>query len=324
MAIVVTAVVAQFGAYYKPGSDNAKTLRSVLYNGIETAQYFQERPTEDTIWRGNLASMGRVIQPFQKTYTPIADITFTPNSFSLFKLKIDQSVQPDDIEPTYLGFLADKDTADRKQWPLIRYIIEEHLKLKRDEDLEQNEYFDGEFVAPVDGVAGAAGTAMDGIRKVIAGYNTAGRTNLGNGAIAMGAIAADEKDFCTQVEEFVEAIPKAFRKKIKYVFMNDELYLRYKKGKEAKYNMNNTLDANLETIKLFPNITVVGLLSHGESELIWTSIPVNMIRPVKKQKAGQEFEVEGAKRTVDIYTDWWEALNFEVPEFIFHNEHDLD
>src|SRR5437868_454095 len=113
MAIIVTDVVAQFGAFYKPGSDNAKNLRSVLYNGIETAKYFQDRPTEDTIWRGNLASLDRVVQPFQKAFTPISDITFTPNQFDLFKLKIDLNIDPDDIEATYLGFLANVETADR-------------------------------------------------------------------------------------------------------------------------------------------------------------------------------------------------------------------
>jgi hypothetical protein len=34
-------------------------------------------------------------------------------------------------------------------------------------------------------------------------------------------------------------------------------------------------------------------------------------------------KVESAKRAVDLMTDWWEALNFEVPEFIFTNDQDL-
>jgi hypothetical protein len=64
----------------------------------------------------------------------------------------------------------------------------------------------GVYAAPANGVAGAAGTAMNGLRKVIRGYNTGGRTNLGNGAIATGAFAADPVDWCTQVEEFVRAM----------------------------------------------------------------------------------------------------------------------
>jgi hypothetical protein len=34
-------------------------------------------------------------------------------------------------------------------------------------------------------------------------------------------------------------------------------------------------------------------------------------------------KIESLKREVFLYTDWWEALNFEVPEFIFHNDQDL-
>jgi hypothetical protein len=33
--------------------------------------------------------------------------------------------------------------------------------------------------------------------------------------------------------------------------------------------------------------------------------------------------VESAKRVVSAYTDWWEVLNFEVPEFVFTNDQDL-
>jgi len=49
MSINVTDVVTQFGAFYKPGSDNQKNLRNMIYKAVETAQYFQNRPTDDTI-----------------------------------------------------------------------------------------------------------------------------------------------------------------------------------------------------------------------------------------------------------------------------------
>ncbi len=325
MAIDVSAVVGQFGAYYVAGSANQANLRNMLYKAVETAQYFSNRPTSDTIWRGTQASLDRVIQPFQKAYTPIGTITFKPNQFPLFNIKIDKDETPDDLEPTYEGFLADVADNERANWPFVRWFAENHVLPRKDQDLEVNEYFSGVFATPTPGTAGNAGTSMDGIRKVIRGYNTAARTNLGNGAIATGVAATSDSDFCEQVEGFVDGIPSLFRKQLDYIFMAPELYIKYKRGKVKKYGLqiNYTSGSDKTNIEDYQNIQVIGLESHTGSGLIWTSLPTNRIRPIKKAALADTLKIESAKRTVSLYTNWWEALNFEVPEFIFHNDQDL-
>ncbi|HEU4634346.1 MAG TPA: hypothetical protein VFS22_10190 [Flavisolibacter sp.] len=324
MSLEVAQIVAQWGAYYKPGSDNEKNLRNMLYKPSETAAFFAPRPTSDTIYRGTLATLNRIVQPFQKAYTPIGEFNFQPNEFALYKLKIDMQEDPDDLEQSYLGFLADLPEADRSKWPFVRWAVENHIKPKRDEDLEENEYFAGEYAAPAAGIAGAAGTAMNGLRKVIRGYNTAGRTNLGDGAIVTGPAAADPSDWCTQVEEFVRSIPRLFRGKIDKVFMDPDLELKFRDGKDAKYNMQYAKEADLLTINKFPHIKVQGLESHAGSNLIWATIPANRVQPIKKAALKDTLTAkEFSPRQVSIYGDWWECLNFEVPEFIFHNDQDL-
>ncbi len=329
MAIDVADVVAQFGAYYKPGSENQKNLRDMLYKPGETAADFQARPTDDTIWRGTKASLDRVVQPFQKAFTPLSTISFKPNQFSLFKLKIDVKEEPDDLEATYVGFLTSIPEIERANWPFVKWLIEKHIMPKKEEDLEVDEYFGGVFVAPTPNVPGPAGTSMDGIRKVIRGYNTAGRTNLGNGAIATGAAADDDVDYCSQVEQFVADLPTHFRKKIDKVFMSPENELKYKRGKRKKYGLQvNFLTgqgvSDLLTVEDFPNAIIAGRESHAGSDLLWTTIAANRIRPQKKAALANTMAVkEFSPRQVSIYTDWWEALGFEIPELIFHNDQDL-
>lgn len=329
MSIEVADVVAQFGAYYKTGSDNQKNLRNMIYKAKETAALFQDRPSDDTIFRSNMAALNRVVQPFQKAYTPIGALTFKPNQFPLFKMKIDLQETPDDLEATYVGFLANVAEIERAKWPFVRWFLEQHVMPKADEDLETFEYFAGIYEAPDPGVAGDAGTSMDGIRKVIRGYNAAGRTNLGNGAIATGAAADSDADFCEQVEGFFEAIPSVFRKKMDVICLSPENELKYRRGKRAKYGkdfnfLTNTGVSALLTLEDFPGVRVQGLESHAGSDLLWTSIPINRIRPLKKASLGNTMLVkEFAPRTVSAYTDWWEVLNFEVPEFVFHNDQDL-
>lgn len=329
MAIEVADVVAQFGAYYKPGSDNQKNLRDMLYKPSETAALFQPRPSDDTIWRGTFASMDRIVQPFQKAFTPLGTITFKPAEFSLHQLKIDMKETPDDLEATYVGFLTSVPEIERANWPFVKWLMEKHVMPKKEEDLEVYEYFKGVYAAPAPGVAGAAGTAMNGIRKFIRTYNTAGRTNLGNGAIATGAAADSDVDFCEQVEEFVESIPSVFRSKIDSVVMSKENRTKYRRGKRKKYGLQvNFLTgvgaSDLDTIEDYPNISVMGLESHNGSDLMWATLAANRIRPQKKAALAKTMAVkEFSAREVSLYTDWWEVLGFEVPEFIFHNDQDL-
>jgi hypothetical protein len=323
MAINVAAVSAQFGSYYIKNPDNMKRLRNMLYNKVETAQFFQNRPTQDTKYRSSFASLDRVVQPFQKAFTPIGTLTFKPNEFDLFKLKIDKEETPDDLEATYEGFLAELEDLERANWPFIRWFMENHIMPAKQRDLELNEYFLGVYAAPVATVAGNAGTAMNGLRKVLRDYVTGGRTNLGQGAIAMGVPAADPADFVTQIEEWVDAIDDLLIDQLDYIFMNRTLAKRYIRGRKKKYNMNYAQVSDYAAIEEHPGIKVQGLKSHTGSDLIWTSPSLNRIRPTKKAALADTMKVESYKRSVALFTDWWEALNFEVPEFIITNDQDL-
>lgn len=323
MAINVAAVVSQFGAYYLKNPDNMKRLRNMLYNKVETAQYFRTLPQSDTIYRGTFASLDRVVQAFQKAWTPIGTITFKPNQFSLFKLKIDKEETPDDLEATYEGFLADIDDLDRANWPFVRWLIEEHIMPKKEEDLELNEYFAGSYVAPTPGTAGAAGQSMDGLRKILRAYVTGGRTNLGNGPIAMGAPEVDPVDFCTQIEDWVDSINELMVGKLDRIFMNKTLAKRYVRGRKKKYNANYAQVSDMVAVEEHSDIQITGLLSHSGSNLIWTSPAINRIRPTKKAVLADTMKIESYHRVVSLFTDWWEVLNFEVPEFVITNDQDL-
>ena len=327
MTITVTDIVTQFGAYYINEGQNLDRLKTKIYQMAETAGYFANRPTENTQWRSTFSQMNGVLQPFQKAWTPKATFSIEPNKFDLFKIKIDDDLQPDEIEATYLGFLANVEDLERKNWPFIRWYIESHLMQAKAEDHELLEAFLGVYAAPTPGTAGATGTSMDGLRKIIRAYNNAGRTGLGDGAIATGALATDPGDFVEQVENWCDSVPYVFRNKLDYIFMSDANATLYKRGKRAKYGKDvqfiNGTASNLDTVEDYPSIRIARLQSMGTSDMIWASPSINRIRPLKKGGLQNIFQVESRQRTVSIFTDWWEALNFEVPEFIFHNDLDL-
>jgi hypothetical protein len=233
-------------------------------------------------------------------------------------MKIDKAEYPDEIADTWLGFL-EGDGINRKDWPFVRWMIEEHIIPKAQEDYEMNEVFGGVYVAPTPGTAGAAGTAMNGILKIQNDLVTAGRI----APIVTGALPVTDLEVVNYVENFVTKVPTAYRKVIDILCLNEDWELKYRRGKRVKYNSQYLQEPNLETLADFPNVKVVGLPSHAGSNRIWASLPQARVRPIKKAALAQTMAIENVDRQVKMYTDWSEAVGFTVPEFVFINDQAL-
>lgn len=312
MAIAASDVVTEYGSYYLDHGQSAQDLYAKLLRPSVTASHFRTVPTTETVKRYGTAELNRILQPFQKAFTPIGTTTFKPTKIELYELKIDMQEFPDDIADSWLSFLEGPGIK-RADWPLVRWLMEVKIPERRDEDYELNEAYAGVFAAPTPGTAGGAGTAMDGIKQVMTALGA--RINT----ITMGAIPSADIDFCTYVEDYVKNHPIEYRRRIDNVYMNETLHLRYREGKRQKYNASYAQAADLDTLYHFPNVKVVGLPSHGASNKLWSTLPSNRLRLVKRNPKSLEVQ-EGTPRQVNIYGDWWEALNFQHPESVFKSD----
>ena len=173
--MTIQDIKTEFGNYYINQGQNAARLIQLLYRPSVTEQLFRSIVTDDTVWRMAKTAFSRLLQPFQAAWTPTGTLTATPISIQQFPMKVDVQETPDTLEATWLGFLADS-SLDRKTWPFVRWLIESHLIPQILEEYELNEIYLGVRVEPTAGVAGAAGTSMNGIRKQINDFVAAGRT----------------------------------------------------------------------------------------------------------------------------------------------------
>ena len=312
MAIDVQDVIDEYGDYYLDHGQNQADLLKKIHRPSVTASYFTRRPTAETVLRNGTVAMERVLQPFQKQFTKAGGLIVSPNTIHLFHQKIDAEEYPDDIADTWLGFLEGPGI-DREAWPFVRWFIEIYLIDQAEEDFELSEVYEGIFVPPTPGTAGAAGTSMDGIKKLQDDHSSQINT------ISMGALPGDDADLCTYIEEFAEQLPVEERKRMKSIFLNEALELRYRKGKDQKYNTNYAQETSGNTLKYFPNISVVGLPSMGTAERIWTTMPYNMVAPIKKTMFNN-IKIEAAKRLVSFMSDWWTVCAFLRYESVHKND----
>lgn len=308
MAINKQDIVTEYGAYYIAGSANESRLKRLLLFGRETTKYATPVKTNDTVYRLAQSSMSSMVQSFQKAFTPKGDITFTPNPIEVFKLKVDLEVYPDDIEDNWLGFLASNDLT-RKDWPLIRYILESHAFGKIDDDMERNEYYKGVYSAPVAGTAGVNGTAMNGVKQALMNPSV---NRLTMPALNATTIYDTLENAYDQIGEEYQTTNMIIcvAPKWKRAFLKDKRALGYYTKTDA-----NQIDDSLD----FSPARVIGLPSMIGTDDVWITTKENFLHVTKKGENAAKVNVEESKRCVNIMTDWYEGLGFGINELVWTN-----
>lgn len=312
--MTVANIITEFGAYYLKNEQNKNRLFTLLRAASITASVFTPIVTDDTVYQASEARMTRVLQPFQKAFTPINGLSFEPVKIPMYKMKIDASEYPDDLEATWLGFLADK-SLSRKDWPFVRWYVEEHLIPQGKEDFELLEVFKGVYAAPTPGTAGASGTAMDGIKKQIADFITAGRIT----PITTGAPSATNATWVGQVETFADAINQKYWGIPMQLCMSEMNARKFMRGYQTVYGKDTNYKDGKGEVP-FTNLTIIGLPSMNGSNRIWCTPKSNSIRLMKKTENMDNMNIENVDRQVKFYTDWFTGVGFVIPEIVFVND----
>lgn len=309
--ITVSSIVSEYGSYYEnAGQNKARVLRE-LFQGLITPQYMTQIKTDDTIYKMAKATIGTLVQAFQKGFTPKGGHTFTARPIEMFHLKADDSFYPDDIVGTWLGFLEGMEIPERKAWPIVRYLIEEAYLPQMAQDIELYEIFSGNHVTPAEGVAGTTGESMDGIRKLLLAGLTDGTMNH----ISLPTPTQDNIFDC--VELFVDGISEVYQGVPMNLFMSNTLKKWYLRDKRAQGFYQKTGDNQIDSgIDFTPN-SVVGLPSMGSSKIFFATPKSNFIYVTKRTTGMNNFEIQGIERIVKVLTDFWIGVGFGINEVVW-------
>lgn len=320
MKINIDEIIAEFGNHYVNGGQGMQNLQTVLMQRSVFTQSFPLFPTENTIAYKATASIKRVLQAFQRKFTPIAgnEAKFELESIPLDHVKIDELISPDEIMPSWLGFLAEN-KLNRAEWPIVRFITEELIIKQYYSDLELLESFKGVKGAIVDGTATAAGTSLNGVRKKIRDGFAAGKTKQ----IVLGVIPNDPVQVADYLETFVKNIPDLIRVELSEISVSLKVERLYREGVRKKYNLNYEQKTNLSTLIDDPQITVKGYPAMDGSDLIFTTPKFNKANPMKAGDNQGRFDVQKQDRDVKLLSDWWIGLGFWYLPYVYHNDQDL-
>jgi hypothetical protein len=331
----IDEIIQEWGAKYIDQGQTAKDIKTELYAQDDIMVDFRRVPETNTHYRSAYASINEVLQAFSVPFVTKAQSKFRPWEQKLGEFKIDQLVTPDRVRQSWLGFLATLNELDRTKWPIVEWMIRKQLLPKSKEDFLLNTAYWGWQLTgyadtpTIDGTTFVreftnesaltpANASMDGIRTQLAKMNAAGRLNV----ITVGAWDTDDDDFCTQIENFVKEIPTQYRRQIDFLYMSEEMRNKYRDGRRKKYNLYYAQEQNLDAIK-DTNILVKGTVSMTGSEQVWCTNKENRVFPVKADMPSR-FDVQKADRSVKLMNDWSYLLTFDVPEFIWSSDHELE
>ena len=179
--------------------------------------------------------------------------------------------------------------------------------------MELNEYYKGVYAAPAAGVAGANGTGMNGVQKLLTDGIAAGTINSVNiGALEVATIF-------DQVETFTDQIAEVYQGIKMNVFMSRYWYKKYMQDKRAQGFYQKTSDKEIDSGIDFTPLDVVPLASMVGTSDIFCTPKENFIHLSPATLTKNAFKLEEAKRAVAVMADWQEGLGFGIDQIVWTN-----
>jgi len=316
MAIEVSTIVSQYGDYYKKGQNNRSRLFAKMTAPSETLDIpgIKHIKTDETVFEGSNVIQSSVVQAYQHGFTPKGDTTFVPNTFKLDKMKVDLSMAPDTIEDNWLGFLAG-DTQKLKDWPIVRYIMEELIANKIIEDRELYLAYKGVAADPVPNTAGAVGNSMDGLRRRLQLATAVSHPYPAHVVEGLGILNAS--DIFDQIEAFEDAIPGYLKNRKMVICVAPDMAIAYfrKLRNLGFYDVKNAEGLSMMVDKT--NHTIIGLPSMTGTTDIFATLPSNILHIVKRSSAAGQFDIQADKRDICILGHWYEGVGFEDNDLVY-------
>jgi hypothetical protein len=313
----IADLLSQYQNYYVDrGQNQTDVLRSFLRTRTMPS-FAQKRYTKNDVAQLSNAFMSSVLQPFHKTTSGKGTATFIPNEIRLRKIKIDLPLTPDDIEESYLGFMASLSEGDRSKWPIVRYVWEVLVAEKAQEDYEEADWAGEYLAAPGGGTPGSHLDIYDGIKKLVT-------DGLANGDNPMHELTlSDDPTSTTEVFAAVESVakqlPQHWAKRKVDLIMPEEMQLNYLRDKRNTHGQVVTYTNESETVtidfrKNWRLVSFGGMDMAGDNYIIATPT-ANLLHYQKTDS--WRMDMQRRDREALILADWFEGLGFGVNDLVY-------
>lgn len=309
-----TELKTEFGKYV---SSDKLSIFNKLVGPISCTGYMSTIITDKFEVRASQAAIDSVLQTFTPRFTPKGKSKFTPLTIKMYPMKINVSIYPSDIINDVLGYLYDE-KLEPKDMPIVRYIVEQLIKPKLDEDRElalcKGRYKDP--VAVEDSFTpNKAEETCDGFITILCDLKKASDTDvtwLLDGTAALG----EGEELLKQIENAVDQVSPLYKNKTMFIHADPDLIVKYGRAYRDKYPTTKNEDG--EKLKVdFSRFTFGPIEGMRGTGAFFITPKENF-----KHIMSRDPKTMGLRMTTDDYQakilgEWREGTGFWIKEAIF-------
>jgi hypothetical protein len=315
----VDELYEEFGTYLSQFNIRLDILQKLIQK--TESQMYMTTKQAITEWRAATGLITSVVQQFVAKWTPLGTSKFTPVTIKNRHHKVNLPITPDDINDSWLSYLYDEGmTPD--QMPVTRYIIEQMLRPKIEEDIELLMIATGEFeelgTVTENDAGQATGKSMDGYITILKNKKAAGTSNI-NFFTPSQAITDDSiVDVLEEYADWVEDEAPLYAKKGMNIFIDPVLLRKFDRRYRELYPTTKNEDGNRRGPD-FSNLKFVDLEAMRGSNTFFSTPKENFIRLIHKNAAGGETKLflQVENYTVKVFAEFWLGVGFALEELVF-------
>jgi hypothetical protein len=288
-----------------------------LTTGLTITKYMTPITTDKTEWRAMQSIITSVLQQFTPKWTPLGKTTFTPIVIKNYFHKVNLPITPSDIIDQYIGYMYNENIT-RDQMPIVKYIVDQLLLPKLEEDLEfafVNGKFE-EFNPTTDGTAAPAGSelkSMDGVLTILNALKAKSDTKV---TFLLPGITLTRANIVDQIEIALDNIAPLYRKKRMLIHADPDLIKLYSRAYRDKYK--DTKNEDGEQVRVdFTNFSfapVEGMIGTG---VFFLTPKENWIHLLSRNPNEAKIFIQVENYDVKIFMEFRMSTGFAIEEAIF-------
>lgn len=251
--------------------------------------------------------MGHVVQGFDTKWQKLGEASFKHKMLQNFRQKVNLEIIPDEVLSSWLAqnYIEGK-TAEEQ--PISKHIMDDLMdKIIDDLDiLSQNGVYDPLLAA------GQFGKSLDGINQ----QRLNALSNTLHPAFKIPLNALTNANILNEFKSYEKKLPKVTRKKIKRVFVSDNIALMYADAYELEYGttVTYTSDNAFKTPRF--KYEIVGLANVPDSFFLAT-LNDNLMRLIDVFEKPTVTDIQKQDYVLKIFMDWFLGYDFAINELVY-------
>ena len=320
----------EFGKYV---DQNRMEIMRGLFGTTESTQFMSSIITDKTEVRATQANiLNTVLQQFVPHWTPSGAAKFTPLTIKNFKCKLNVNIIPSDIMEDILGYMYDEKASQLQAMPVVRYILQQLIFPKLDEEREQA-LATGRFVEnTADGngqySASTPGESMDGyLTQLVDKYNydadDSHTTKSGIRWLQKGTevvLSGETKNVRALIDAAVKEVSDLYplyAKKAMKVHIDPVLADAYRREYLEEYKWLKNQDGTHKNDIDFSNFTFGECEGLRGTHCFFITPKENFKHIMSQDPMKCVLRFQEQDYAVKIFGEWWEGTGFWMAEAIF-------